>query len=1031
MVQICDVMGLPAPSTGKVHKLLDSKKLAQAPKLWGSKGVGANRERQDIAKWVVDLHEFLASNNVTEEGDYLYYVGRVAEGQAQHVITTLQRDGKWPDKFADAVTKLLQHFTPPTSFDATLQELVEFQMLSKETMSDFMVRGRDKAQQVKMLHAQAAALAEQEGRPLPELYECIVLAMLERALPPFFRNAYRMSHAKRFNFDEMQTVLEGIERTADLRESEKRAHTAAITPYPQPSSAPAPTPAPATAADLQRVLQILKAGPQRAGAWEQVKMAYYGRPDPKAGTPGGRGNGGRGRGDGGRGRGRGRSGRGNGAGRGGAGGEGSSGGAPAGAATQNVIAPFTCVGSAGERAEALAQKLPAHWTEDDVKGVFGCEDARAVTRCSLVLHTHTAVEDAFIDTGSGAAWIREDVLSSMDLSDGAATIYYAPVLGQRTLVADAQGHVMSRVKHVMLRTTFAGTTGSGEPAEVTYLIHYTVGGIGPAVLIGGAALARNHLVPVPHQRQLIAVNAPLLSGGVGDIIIPADVSISDITSLQRGIPSWGMGDILQLPYDAELLSNKPTTLRLQGTYMPRERRRVVLHEIAEELARYGVQLAPQQPREVEQDEAGYVTVDVLPAGGGQGRRPLPANTTLFELRDASTFHHTASTIDTERLRLGDIFSSLSVAPMLSIGPVIIAPAAVSGTGTRDAPLIRGSDARAATARRACKKPPAAPARAARCLQSAVMRARRAAAEARRQRGRPPAAPAFATHCLHSAAMRTRRAAAGTYARQRAAAASRRSAARPAAPVREACCQQLRHKQETDAFAGRVIRCLLGTTDDRDTGTASCIAPEELSRFSLNSAGVLIYTEPAQPEAASSRERATIDLPADKKSMGKGKGRACNLNDPLPTSIPLPKELTRMFLQQEDGKEDHVHDSAETRSCLRPSKYQRVIDGYGTEATASASESVSSGGGTSGGGGGAHAMPCGKYMLILQQRQTAAMEQMAAATAAAQATSAASQATLAAVLAHVQGHYLHYVLIADECHFPAPTTSPTTTPLRNT
>lgn len=108
----------------------------------------------------------------------------------------------------------------------------------------------------------------------------------------------------------------------------------------------------------------------------------------------------------------------------------------------------------------------------------------------------------------------------------------------------------------------------------------------------------------------------------------------------------------------------------------------------------------------------------------------------------------------------------------------------------------------------------------------------------------------------------------------------------------------------------------------------------------------------------------------------------------------------------------MHDSSETRSCLRPSKYQRVNDGYGTEATASASESVSSGGGTSGGGisswgadtygGGAHAMPCGKYMLILQQRQTAAMEQMAAATAAAQATSAASQATLAAVLAHVQG-----------------------------
>ncbi|KAG5186606.1 hypothetical protein JKP88DRAFT_309374 [Tribonema minus] len=265
---------------------------------------------------------------------------------------------------------------------------------------------------------------------------------------------------------------------------------------------------------------------------------------------------------------------------------------------------------------------------------------------------------------------------------------------------------------------------------------------------------------------------------------------------------------------------------------------------------------------------------------------------------------------------------------------------------------------------------------------------------------------------------------------------------------------------------------------------------------------------------------TIDSPANKKSMGKGKGRAGNLNDPLPTSIPLPKELTRMFLvslfvcrtmrlqvQQSEstkaadrakpvpdfviglcgnsnkrmGKKTFtkiltklgmchfalarwgpysirnqwvsdmfmqahnievtmgrdaaqeylanamkdIHSSLDAAitnynqtlriqyaSCLRPSKYQRVDDGYGTEATASASESVSSGGGSSGGGisswgadtygGGAHAMPLGKDMLILQQRQTAAIKQMAAATAAAQATSAATQATLAAVLAHIQG-----------------------------
>ncbi|KAG5179943.1 hypothetical protein JKP88DRAFT_280038 [Tribonema minus] len=259
---------------------------------------------------------------------------------------------------------------------------------------------------------------------------------------------------------------------------------------------------------------------------------------------------------------------------------------------------------------------------------------------------------------------------------------------------------------------------------------------------------------------------------------------------------------------------------------------------------------------------------------------------------------------------------------------------------------------------------------------------------------------------------------------------------------------------------------------------------------------------------------TIDSPTNKKSMGKGKGRAGNLNGPLPTSIPLPKELICMFLislfvcrtmrlqvQQSEstkaadrakpvpdfviglygnsnrrmGKKTFtniltklgmchfaiprwgpysirnqwvsdmflqahnievtrgmakaqeylanamhdIHSSLDAAitnynqtlniqyaSCLRPSKYQRVNDGYGREATASASDSVSSGGGSGGGGisswgadtygGGTHAMPCGKDMLILQQRQTAAMEQMAAATTAAQATSAATQATLAAV-----------------------------------
>jgi hypothetical protein len=40
---------------------------------------------------------------------------------------------------------------------------------------------------------------------------------------------------------------------------------------------------------------------------------------------------------------------------------------------------------------------------------------------------------------------------------------------------------------------------------------------------------------------------------------------------------------------------------------------------------------------------------------------------------------------------------------------------------------------------------------------------------------------------------------------------------------------------------------------------------------------------------------TIDDPTNKKTAGRTKGRAGHLNDPLPTSIPLPPGLTRMYM----------------------------------------------------------------------------------------------------------------------------------------
>ncbi|KAG5175113.1 hypothetical protein JKP88DRAFT_283911 [Tribonema minus] len=170
LVRLFDDWGIVGPLTATVHPMLVTKKLAQAPKLWGAKGVGANRQRQDIALW------------------------RVTEGEAASVITALRRDNAWPGDFAEA-------------------EFVEFQQQPNETIGNYMARNK--------------------GRKLPDLVECVAITLLERGLAGFFKQQslrYRLSNVPRFDLEEMRTVLESVERAIELREREKRAAAAAVIP---------------------------------------------------------------------------------------------------------------------------------------------------------------------------------------------------------------------------------------------------------------------------------------------------------------------------------------------------------------------------------------------------------------------------------------------------------------------------------------------------------------------------------------------------------------------------------------------------------------------------------------------------------------------------------------------------------------------------------------------------------------------------------------------------------------------------------
>ncbi|KAG5177360.1 hypothetical protein JKP88DRAFT_242068 [Tribonema minus] len=159
----------------------------------GCQGCRRQPQCQDIAQWVGELHQFFVSNKVTEHSDFLHYMmERVAEGEAASVITALRRDNAWSGDFAEAVMKITHQFTPPTSFDAALQELIKFQQQPNINIGNYMVRPRRHVQAVKMLYWQAVAQARDKGRKLPDLIKCVAITLLERGFAGFFKQQYHL-----------------------------------------------------------------------------------------------------------------------------------------------------------------------------------------------------------------------------------------------------------------------------------------------------------------------------------------------------------------------------------------------------------------------------------------------------------------------------------------------------------------------------------------------------------------------------------------------------------------------------------------------------------------------------------------------------------------------------------------------------------------------------------------------------------------------------------------------------------------------
>ena len=217
-------------------KQLSTKQGATIPLLHGATGRGANRQVQPLQAWLDDFVAHMAMCGVTDQSDLCYYTTRAVkpESEAALFVATKIAAGTWPrQSFGDAWVAIEDHFMPVNAIDLSIGSFLSMSWQNGDTASTYNLRTLALTEDLRSLHRRLSEQADRDGQAdsIPDLVECLALALAEKGLPAAWRERLSLSNSRRFLRPEFTSRLDAVLRQVDMSRSRSSVNTISQSPH--------------------------------------------------------------------------------------------------------------------------------------------------------------------------------------------------------------------------------------------------------------------------------------------------------------------------------------------------------------------------------------------------------------------------------------------------------------------------------------------------------------------------------------------------------------------------------------------------------------------------------------------------------------------------------------------------------------------------------------------------------------------------------------------------------------------------------
>ena len=217
-------------------KQLSTKQGATIPPLHGATGRGANRQVQPLQAWLDDFVAHMAMCAVTDQSDVCYYTTRAVkpESEAALFVATKIAAGTWPrQSFGDAWVAIEDQLMPVNAIDLAIGSFLCMSWQNGDTASTYDLRTLTLTEDLKSLHRRLSEQADRDGQAgsIPDLVECLALALAEKGLPAAWRERLSLSNSRRFLHAKFTSRLDAVLRQVDMSRSRSSVNTISQSPH--------------------------------------------------------------------------------------------------------------------------------------------------------------------------------------------------------------------------------------------------------------------------------------------------------------------------------------------------------------------------------------------------------------------------------------------------------------------------------------------------------------------------------------------------------------------------------------------------------------------------------------------------------------------------------------------------------------------------------------------------------------------------------------------------------------------------------